>query len=677
MQNPLLGEFDTPHQTAPFDKITNADYKPAFDAAMAEGRKEIDAIANNSEDPSFANTIEAMDKAGALLDRVSNIFFNLNSAETNDEMQVIAREISPLLSDYGNDIMLNEALFARVKKVYDARETLNLNPEQKMLLEDTYRGFVRSGANLKGAQRERFREISREMSQLTLQFGENSLKETNAFMMHITNKEELAGLPESALEAAAQAAKAKNLEGWIFTLQYPSFGPFMKYGDNRSLREKLYRAYTSRGCQGNENDNRELIKKIVSLRLEKAKLFGYNNYAEFVLVERMAEKPEKVNAFLEDLLTASLPYAQDEFAELQAYAKKQGADFELMPWDWGYYSNKLKTEKYSVNDELVKPYFELDKVKAGIFDLAHSLYGITYTERTDIPKYHADVTTYEVKDENGKYLGVLYLDFFPRDGKRSGAWMTSFKSQYMENGTDNRPHVTIVCNFTKPTETKPSLLTFGEVTTFLHEFGHGLHGMLTRCTYKSLSGTSVARDFVELPSQFMENFATEKEWLDKVAVHYQTGEKMPEELLQKIIDSRNFQSGYASIRQLSFGMMDMAWHSMNEPFTGDVVAFEKNAISRTSLFAPVEGSCSSSAFGHIFAGGYAAGYYGYKWAEVLDADAFAAFKEVGIFNHDIASKFRKEILERGGTRKEMESYVAFRGQEPGVEALLKRSGLIK
>ncbi len=677
MQNPLLSSFDTPHQTAPFENIKTEHYLPAFTEAMKLGKAEIAAIVDNSEEPTFKNSIVAMDEAGSLLGRISSIFFNLNSAETNEAMQAVAREVSPLLSDYSNDIMLNEKLFARVKTVHDMKAELDLTQEQMTLLEDTYKGFVRSGANLQGEARERYREISKQLSQLSLQFDENTLKETNEFTLHITKEEELSGLPESVKEAAAATAKSKDLEGWAITLHYPSFGPFMKYAENRELREKVYRAYTSRACKGNEADNRENIKQIVNLRQEKAKLFGYKNFAEFALADRMAETPERVNTFLNELLDASMPAAKKEYNELQAFAKTLGADFELMPWDWSFYSEKLRNEKYAINDEMVKPYFQLEKVRTGIFDLANRLYGISFAERNDIQKYHNDVTTWEVTDENNNYLGMLYLDFFPRESKQGGAWMTTYVDQHVSEEGDVRPHVSLVCNFTKPTETKPSLLTFGEVTTFLHEFGHGLHGMLSRCNYKSLSGTSVARDFVELPSQILENWATEKEWLDLVAAHYKTGEKMPEELLNKIIVARNFQSGYASVRQLSYGMLDMAWHSLDQAFDQDVMAFEAEAKKETELFKAVEGSSMSSAFGHIFAGGYAAGYYGYKWAEVLDADAFAAFKEAGIFNKEVANSFRRNILEKGGSAKEMDLYVAFRGQEPSIDALLERSGLKK
>lgn len=677
MENPLLAKFDTEHQTVPFELIKNEHYMPAFQEAMKEGRKDIDAIINNSEAANFENTIVALDQSASLLATVSGVFFNLNSSATSEEMQGIAKEVSPLMSDYSNDIMLNEKLFARVKVVYDMRESLELDKEQLTLLEDTYTGFVRSGANLEGEDREKYRAISKELSKLSLMFDENTLKETNAYELHITDTAKLAGLPESVVEAAAQTAKEKKKEGWMFTLDYPSYVPFMKFADNRELREAMYKAFTTRGCSDNEYNNEDIVKQISNLRLEKAQLFAYKTYADFVLKYRMAESSTNVTSFLEELLKASLPKANQEFAELSAFAKEKGAENEVERWDWSYYSEKLKTERYAISDELVKPYFQLENVQKGIFDLVGKLYGISLVEKTTIQKYHSDVKTYEVRDENGEYLGVLYLDFFPRASKQGGAWMTSFKDQYVSEGTDNRPHVSIVCNFTKPTETKPSLLTFNEVTTFLHEFGHGMHGMLSKCNYKGVSGTSVARDFVELPSQIMENYAMETEWLDMVAIHYKTGEKMPAELLQKIIKAGNFQTGYASVRQLSFGMLDMTWHSQTEAFTGDVVEFEREAMKETELFDPVQGSCMSTAFGHIFAGGYAAGYYGYKWAEVLDADAFASFKEAGIFNKEVAGKFRSEILEKGGSEKEMDLYVNFKGQKPDQKALLIREGLIE
>ncbi len=672
--NPLLRPFDTVHHTAPFSQIEMAHYMPAFVEGIKLAKEDVDQIANNPEAASFENTIEAMEFIGELLDQVSSVFFNLNHADTCDEMQALAREVSPLLSEFSNDIVMNEALFARVKAVHDNKESLNLNAEQSMLLDKRYKSFVRSGANLEGDKKARIREISKELSQLTLQFGENVLAATNNFELNITDEKDLAGLPDGILEAAAATAKAKDKEGWVFTLQFPSYVPFMQYADNRELREKMFKVYSSR-CFNDEFDNQEIIRKIVALRLEKVKLFDYPNYAQFVLEERMAETPGKVVNFLNELLEASMPKAKEEFEELQAYAKKIGADFELQRWDWAYYAEKLKTEKFQVNDELTRPYFELERVKQGIFDLATALYGLSFKLNTEIDKYHDEVDVYEVFDKKGDFLSVFYADFHPRDSKQGGAWMTSYREQFMQNGKDNRPHISIVCNFTRPTATKPSLLSFSEVTTFLHEFGHALHGMLSRCTYPSLSGTSVYRDFVELPSQFMENYAYEKEWLDKVAEHYETGEKIPADLVQKIIDSGNFHSGYAFVRQISFGLNDMAWHSIEKPIEDSVSEFETEAMQATELFPRLETSCMSPAFSHIFAGGYAAGYYGYKWAEVLDADAFAAFKEKGIFNSEMADAFRVELLEKGGSEHPMKLYKRFRGQEPSIEPLLKRSGL--
>ncbi|RZT95694.1 peptidyl-dipeptidase Dcp [Ancylomarina subtilis] len=672
--NPLLRPFDTVHHTAPFSQIEMAHYMPAFVEGIKLAKEDVDQIANNPEAASFENTIEAMEFIGELLDQVSSVFFNLNHADTCDEMQALAREVSPLLSEFSNDIVMNEALFARVKAVHDNKESLNLNAEQSMLLDKRYKSFVRSGANLEDDKKARIREISKELSQLTLQFGENVLAATNNFELNITDEKDLAGLPDGILEAAAATAKAKDKEGWVFTLQFPSYVPFMQYADNRELREKMFKVYSSR-CFNDAFDNQEIIRKIVALRLEKVKLFDYPNYAQFVLEERMAETPGKVVNFLNELLEASMPKAKEEFEELQAYAKKIGADFELQRWDWAYYAEKLKTEKFQVNDELTRPYFELERVKQGIFDLATALYGLSFKLNTEIDKYHGEVDVYEVFDKKGDFLSVFYADFHPRDSKQGGAWMTSYREQFMQNGKDNRPHISIVCNFTRPTATKPSLLSFSEVTTFLHEFGHALHGMLSRCIYPSLSGTGVYRDFVELPSQFMENYAYEKEWLDKVAEHYETGEKIPADLVQKIIDSGNFHSGYAFVRQISFGLNDMAWHSIEKPIEDSVSEFETEAMQATELFPRLETSCMSPAFSHIFAGGYAAGYYGYKWAEVLDADAFAAFKEKGIFNSEMADAFRVELLEKGGSEHPMKLYKRFRGQEPSIEPLLKRSGL--
>lgn len=674
LNNPLLSNFTIPFDAAPFDKIKLEHYKPAFDESIAIARKEIEAIAENEEIPSFSNTIEALERSGKKLDRVSSIFFNLNHAHTSDEMQALAREFSPLLTEFSNDIIMNEKLFARIKIVFDQKKALNLTVEEEKLLSDRYKAFVRSGANLEKEKKDQIREISKELSKLTLQFGENVLAATNNFELHLMQIEDLAGIPEGIMEAAAAVAKEKGKEGWVFTLQYPSYVPFMQYAENRELREKMYNAYTSR-CFKDSFDNQKILKRIVELRLTKVKLFGYETYADFVLEERMAKTSKQVEDFLNELLEASMPKAKEEFDELQNYAKNLGADFELQRWDWAYYAEKLKTEKFDINDEITRPYFELEKVKKGIFSLANKLYGIIFKLNSSIPKYHDEVDVYEVLDENGEFLSLLYTDFHPRSSKQGGAWMTSFVDQYKEKGKDHRPHISIVCNFTRPTETKPSLLTFNEVTTFLHEFGHALHGMLSKCNYSSLSGTNVYRDFVELPSQFMENFATQREWLDEVAEHYKTKERIPSELIQKIIDSENFLSGYSFVRQISFGLNDMAWHSVSEPILESVESFEEKAMSSTELFPKNEGSCMSTSFSHIFAGGYAAGYYGYKWAEVLDADAFDAFKTNGIYNQEIAKSFKENILEKGGSDHPMTLYLKFRGKEPSIDPLLIRSGL--
>ena len=675
--NPLLAEWNTPHQTPPFQEIRHEHYIPAFDSALKEAREEVDKIIHSTDQPTFQNTVVALETSGEQLERATSVLFNMNSAETDDSLQTIAREVSPKLSEFGNYISLNEQLFSKIKTIYAQKEKLNLTAQDLQLLEKKYLGFVRSGANLEGEAKKRYAEITTELSKLSLQFGENVLAETNAYQLVITDKKDLVGLPESEIEAAAQVAKAKKKEGWVFTLQGPSFVGFMKYADNRNLREQMYRAFTSRGFQKNDKNNEEIIRKTVNLKLEKANLLGFTTHADYVLAERMAENPKRVNDFLSQLHAASRPAAEKEYAEVQAFAKKNGLKEPLQRWDWSYYSEKLKNERYGFDEQQVKPYFQLEKVREGIFDLATRLYGLTFKENKSIPVYHSDATAYEVYEQDGTFLSVLYLDFFPRDGKNGGAWMNDLRAESKVNGKDVRPIITVVCNFTKPTDTKPSLLTFNEVTTFLHEFGHALHGMLANTVYPSQSGTNVYRDFVELPSQVMENWGTQKEWLDLFAVHYLTGEKIPAELVQKLIDAENFQAGYVSERQLSFGMNDMAWHSITEPTTGDIVEFEQKAIAPTELFAPVSGSCLSTAFSHIFAGGYAAGYYGYKWAEVLDADAFSQFKKNGIFDKATATSFRKNILEKGGTEHPMKLYVAFRGQEPSVEPLLKRCGLKK
>jgi len=673
--NPLLGDFNTPHQTAPFGEIKDEHFIPAFQEAIKQGEAEINLIAGDFGKPTFENTIAALDRSGRLLSRTAGIFFNLMSAETNEELQQIAQEVSPLLTKYQNDITLNPKLFERVNYLYYNRANLNLSTEQAMLLENTYFEFVRKGASLKEEQKEKFREISTELSRLSLSFDENVLKETNSYELNITDKTQLAGLPESTLEAAAGLAKEKKKTGWVFTLDMPSYLPFMKYAENRELRKVLYMANGSKAFKGNEYDNQTNVEKIAELRMDMAKLLGYKNYAEYALERRMAMNPEGVYRLLDNLYEASFKKASEEKAEVQAYAAKSGFTGEIMPWDWTYYSEKLKVEKFSLNDEMMKPYFELNKVIDGVFGLATDLYGITFKPAPQIPVYNNEVIPYEVFNADGSFLSVLYSDFHPRTSKQGGAWMNDFKGQWKENGVDSRPHVVIVMNFTKATETKPALLTFDELETFMHEFGHALHGMLANSNYASLSGTNVYRDFVELPSQIMENWAVEKEFLDRFAVHYQTGEKIPAELVQKIVDAQNYQVGYLSIRQLSFGYMDMAWHTLEKPFTGSVKAFEENAWSKTRIFPVIDDVCMSTQFGHLFAGGYAAGYYSYKWAEVLDADAFSVFREKGLFNKEVAKSFRENILEKGGTEHPMTLYKRFRGQEPTVDALLERSGM--
>jgi len=675
-ENPLLKPFEGIHQTAPFSLVTIEHYLPAFDTAIAEAKKEVQQIIDNPVAPDFANTIVALDRTGDRLDRIKSIFFNLNSAETSDEMQAIAQEIAPKLSDFGNDITLNEQLFGRIREVFNAREKLVLNIEETTLLEKTFRRFVRSGANLNDTDKDKYRAITKELSQLGLKFQENALAETNAFELLINDANDLSGLPESIIEMAAQLAKSKEKEGWLFNLQYPSYIPFMKYADNRNLREQMFRASSSRGNHGNDFDNNAVIKRIVELRLEKANLLGFKTHAEYKLQERMAETPEKVIQFLDDLHLKSKPFAFKEFAEVQEYAARMGFEGIVQRWDWGYYSEKLKSERYNFTDEEVKPYFQLEKVIEGVFLLARKLYGLHLKENKNIEVYHPDVTAYEVLDENDQFVAVLYLDFFPREGKRSGAWMTEYRSQSNVNGDQIRPHISLVTNFSKPTDSAPSLLTFDEVTTFLHEFGHGLHGMLSQCQFSGTSGTNVYWDFVELPSQMHENWAYEKEWLDLFAVHYQTGDTMPQELVQKIQKAQNFQAAYMMERQLGFAILDMAYHNRIQSVEGDLKAFEMQAIASTDLFEPVEGSVQSTSFSHIFAGGYDAGYYSYKWAEVLDADAFSVFKENGIFDRKTADSFRINILEKGGSQHPMILYKAFRGQEPTATALLKRNGLV-
>jgi len=674
--NILLQKFNTKLDTAPFSKIKNEDYLPAFQEAISLAKGEIDQIVNNTENPTFENTIEALSFSGDTLDRISNIFFNLNSAETSDEMQKIAQEVSPLLSEFGNDIRLNAALFTKVKSVYEQMDSLNLNPEQKTLLDKQYKSFSRNGANLPEDKKNQLREIDKELSTLSLTFGENVLAETNAFEMHLTDEKDLAGLPEGTIEAARSLAKAQEKEGWIFTLDHPSYLPFVTYADNRELRKKITIAFGAKGFQNNEFDNQEIVLKIAKLRFERANLLGYKTHAHFVLEERMAESPEKVLSFSNDLLAKAKPAAQKEFAQLSAFAKELDGIEQLEKWDGAYYSEKLKQQLFNLDDEKLKPFFQLEKVLNGAFTIAGKLYGLTFTEVFDIDKYHEEVTTYEVKDQNNNLVAVFYADFFPRKGKRNGAWMTSFKSQFVKDGVNERPHISNVCNFTKPTETKPSLLTFNEVTTLFHEFGHGLHGMLANTVYPNLSGTSVYWDFVELPSQIMENWCYEPEALALFAHHYETGEVIPQEYVEKIKESASFLEGMATMRQLSFGLLDMGWHGQDPTDITDVKAFETEQFASTQLYPDVAENAMSTAFSHIFQGGYSSGYYSYKWAEVLDADAFEYFQEKGIFNKEVADKFKENVLSKGGTEHPMTLYKRFRGQEPKPDALLKRAGLL-
>lgn len=674
--NILLQKFNTKLDTAPFSKIKNENYLSAFQEAINLAKAEIDTIVNNVENPTFENTIETLSFSGDTLDRISNIFFNLNSAETSDEMQKIAQEVSPLLSEFGNDITLNATLFARVKAVYEQRDSLNLNTEQKTLLDKQYKSFSRNGANLNEEKKNQLREIDKELSKLSLQFGENVLAETNAFELHLTDEKDLAGLSEGTIEAARSLAKVGKKEGWIFTLDHPSYIPFVTYAANRELRKKMVIAFGARCFQNNELDNQGIVLKIVQLRFQRANLLGYQTHAHFVLEERMAQNPEKVLSFSNDLLAKAKPAAKKEFADLAAFAKELDGIEQLEKWDGAYYSEKLKQKLFNLDDEKLKPYFQLEKVLNGAFTIAEKLYGLTFTEVFDIDKYHEEVMTYEVTDSFGELVSVFYADFFPRKGKRNGAWMTSFKSQYIKNGVNERPHISNVCNFTKPTETKPSLLTFNEVTTLFHEFGHGLHGMLANTTYPNLSGTSVYWDFVELPSQIMENWCYEPEALALFAHHYETGEVIPQEYVEKIKESASFQEGLATMRQLSFVLLDMAWHGQDPTDISDLKAFETEQFASTQLYPDVKENAMSTAFSHIFQGGYSSGYYSYKWAEVLDADAFAYFQECGIFNKEVAAKFKDNILSKGGTEAPMELYKRFRGQEPSPDALLKRAGLI-
>lgn len=677
--NPFFGKYKTPFETPPFDKIKTEHYEPAFKRGIAELKEDIEKIANNPEPATFENTIVALDRSGELLNRVSGAFFNVLSANANDEMMEISQRISPDLTESSNNIYLNEKLFARVKAVYDQRQSLNLSVEDARLLDETYRAFQESGATLSAEDKEKYRALTTELSLLSLQFDQNALKDQNRFEMLLTDEKDIAGLPESIREAAAHLAKEKGKEGWLFTLDAPSYVPFMRYADSRTLREKMYRAYMSTGNKGDEYDNKEIIRKLVNGRLALAQLMGYPNYAAFELSHKMAKNTDNVYKLLNQLLDAYKPVAINEYNAVQGFAMgMEQQNMQVMPWDWSYYSEKLKDLRFKVNDEMTRPYFQLENVKKGVFGLATQLYGLTFKENKKIPVYDKEVQAYEVYDAEGNFKAVLYTDFFPREGKQSGAWMNGIRSQYRDaKGKDVRPQIIIVMNFTRPTDTKPSLLTFDEVETLLHEFGHALHGICADGTYASLSGTSVYQDFVELPSQIMENWLTEKEYLDQIAVHYETGEKIPQELVQKLIDASNFNTGYACCRQVSFGLLDMAWHTITEPFEGDVVAFEKKAWAPAAVVPEVPEACMSTSFGHLFSGGYAAGYYGYKWAEVLDADAFSVFKEKGIFNKEVAKSFYDNILSKGGTEDPAVLYKRFRGQDPTIDALLIRNGIKK
>ncbi|MEM7298031.1 MAG: M3 family metallopeptidase [Bacteroidota bacterium] len=679
MSNPLLSGFSTLHQVPPFNEIKEGHYKQGIEGALVEAKKEVEDIINNPDNPTFQNVIEALENVGERLQRNTGILFNLNSAETNDEIQKIAQDISPQLSAFNSEVKQNEDLFTKVKAVYEL-ENEELSDEQRRLLKETYLDFVRRGVELEGEKKARFKEIGVELSKLSLKFSENVLAETNGYELVIDKEEDLAGLPSDVKQRAEMLADQKGHNGkWMFNLQAPSYIPFMEHADSRHLRETLFKAYMSKCIKGDEYDNQEIIQKVIQLKAEMASLLDYPTFAHYILEQRMAEQPEKVFDFLNDLLAKSLPKAKEEVEEIKAFMKKMGADHELQRWDWSYYSEKLRKEKYELDDELVKPYFKLENVIEGVFKTAERLYGISFERNHDIPVYHPDVTAYEVKDEDGNMVAVFLEDYFPRDGKRGGAWMTSYRSEKKVEGNRVIPQVSIVCNFTPSSEDNPSLLKFDEVKTLFHEFGHALHGMLADTQYQSLSGTNVYWDFVELPSQIMENWCYEKECLDMFAKHYETGQSIPEELIDKIKNSATYHEAYATVRQLSFGLLDMAWHSLSLEDARQiesVMAFEKEAFSPTELFPELANTCMSTQFSHIFAGGYAAGYYSYKWAEVLDADAFSAFQENGVFDKPTADSFKENILSKGGTEHPMDLYKKFRGKEPSIEPLLKRAGLL-
>ena len=677
MENPLLTESSHPYGAPAFDKIRNEHYLPAFKAGIEEAKAEIDSIVSNPAEPDFENTIEALEYSGRTLNRVSGIFYNLMEADTDDEMQAIAEEIAPMMTEYSMYISLNKPLFERVKAVYMKKDSLDLAQDQKKLLENTYESFARNGANLSDEDKETYSKYAEELSLATLQFSKNVLASTNAYTLHITDSTDLAGLPQYVVDMAAMYAKEKGLDGWVVTLDYPSFGPFMKYSENRELRKDVYMAYLTRSV-GGEFDNTEIVKKIVDLRIKMSKLLGYETYADYALENKMAKDPETVNAFLKELLEPTMPFAKQEIADILEFAKENGyEDSELKSWDFSYWSEKYREAKFNLNEEQLKPYFRLENCIAAVFDLANRLYGLTFTEIHDVPVYHKDVKVYDVKDADGRHMALFYADFFPRASKSGGAWMTAFREQCIYNGVEERPFISIVTNFTKPTENAPSLLTHGEFVTFLHEFGHSLHGILAEGRYPSLTGTSVPRDFVELPSQIMENWAYEPEYLDTFAKDYRTGEVIPDSLITKIVASKNYLAGYSQVGQLRYGIMDMAWHTLTAVPEESTVDFERETVAPISIIPAAPGTAFSPTFSHIFAGGYAAGYYSYKWAEVLEADAFSLFKEKGIFNREVAGSFRENILSKGGSEDVAVLYKRFRGHNPEPEALMEKLGLVK
>ena len=677
MKNPLLEESSAPFGAPQFDKIRTEHYLPAFEAGIAEAKAEIDAIIANEEEPTFENTIEAMEYAGKTLNDVASIFFNLMEANTNDEMQVVAEQVSPLLNEYSMYVSLNETLFEKVKTVYEKRNELGLDKDQMKLLEDNYKSFVRGGANLSDEDKALYSKWSEELSLASLEFGKNVLAATNAYTLHITDEADLAGLPEYVKAMGAATAQEKGLEGWAFTLDAPSYSPFLKYSTVRDLRRQMWTAYNTRATSG-ENDNSEVVKKIVDLRIKIANILGYETYADYALEERMAKSKNTVNGFIMELLEPSLEFAKKDVAAVYAYAKKNGfEDSKLMPWDFSYWSERYQEAEYSLNEEQLKPYFKLENCIDAVFGLASRLYGISFKELDNVPVYHEEVKVYEVMDKDGSHLALFYADFFPRASKRGGAWMTEFRGQSIRNGVEYRPFISIVCNFTKPTADAPALITHDELTTFLHEFGHALHGMFAQGRYPSLTGTAVSRDFVELPSQIMENWAYEPEYLNSFARHYETGEPIPAELIEKIVAAKNYLAGYMQVRQLHFGYLDMAWHTLTSVPAESPVEFEQKTLAPYAVMPSVEGSAFSTSFSHIFSGGYSAGYYSYKWAEVLEADAFSLFKEKGIFNTEVSESFRENVLSKGGTEDASVLYRNFRGHDPEPKALMEKLGLTK